>query len=124
MAATLTADVEAIVGRLGADELAQLGAIFTARAAQRRRTLTMAEAWKAWESAPLTSGWERSQLSDVGRVRIATRLLLERGLHPEQVVASMTEVALAVCPHPLVAVEVVAVGLADGRYAREGAEDV
>lgn len=117
-------DLEAIIGNLGADELAQLGATFTARAAARRRALTIDEAWKACESAPLTPSWERSQLSAVGRIRISSRILVaERRLHPEQIVEAMTEVAEVVCPHPLVAVEAVACGIADGMFEREAPRD-
>jgi hypothetical protein len=114
---------ESIVGRLGADELAHLGSLLSARARARRRTLTALEAWAAYRAAPLTAAWERSVVPEVGRVRAAARILVARNrLHPEQIVDAMTEVAEAVCCHPLVAAEAVAAGIADGRSLLEGSE--
>ncbi|HEX3842655.1 MAG TPA: hypothetical protein VHU85_17825 [Acidimicrobiales bacterium] len=116
-------EFESIVGNLGAEELAQLGAVFTARAAERRRALTIEEAQTAFDSAPLTHWWQESRLRENGQVRIATRILIERGWHPEQIVDSMTAVAERVCVHPLVAAEAVACGIADGMVIREGMDN-
>ena len=123
MSATLdvTAQFEALVGDLGADELAQLGAVLTARAAERRRQLTVEEGWAAYNAAPLTPAWELSIIPEVGRIRVATRILVgDRRLHPEQVVDAMSAVAEEVCIHPAIAFEAVAVGIADGMETREG----
>lgn len=117
----VAAEFEAIVGHLGADELAHLAGVLQARAANRRRGLTIEEGWAAYNAAPLSSSWELSIVPEVGRVRIATRVLVgERGMHPEQVVDAMTAIAEGVCVHPAVAMEVVAAGIADGMETREG----
>ena len=93
----------------------------TARAAERRRQLTVDEAWAAYNAAPLTPAWELSIIPEVGRVRIATRILIgERRLHPEQVVDAMSAIAEEVCIHPAIALEAVAAGIADGMAQREG----
>jgi hypothetical protein len=115
-------EIEAIVRGLDAEQLAHLGATFTARANERRRTLTVEEAMTAFESAPLTYWWQKSGLQENGRIRIGTCLLIERGWHPEQIVDSMTAVAEQMSVHPLVAVEAVACGIADGMAIREGIE--
>jgi hypothetical protein len=117
----VAAEFEAIVGHLGADELAHLAGVLHARAADRRRQLTIEEAWSAYDAAPLTPAWELSIVPEVGRVRIATRILVgDRRMHPEQVADAMTVVAERVCVHPAVAVEVVAAGIVDGMETREG----
>ena len=76
--------LEAIAEGLTADQLAQLGASFTARAVERRRTMAVDECRAAVASAPLTPAWEKSQFPNAGRVRIACRILVsEYRLHPE-----------------------------------------
>jgi hypothetical protein len=116
---TVTADdIEAIASDLDADQLAHLGAVFTARARERRVLLTEDEARAAIDHAPPT----RHGVPFVGEVRGATRILVERGWHPEQIVDSMTVVAEQMSVHPLVAVEAVACGIADGMAIREGVE--
>ena len=107
--------------QLDGEALDQLGATLRERARHRRMLLTEDEARTAIENAPLTPAWESSQLADVGRVRIATRLLVERGWHPEQVAPAMTSVAQLVVGHPAVAMEAIAHGIADGLATREGA---
>ena len=122
---TTTADLEAVVGPLSADQLAHLGAAFTARAAERRRMLTEDECRTAIKSAPLTPAWQRSQLSDIGRVRIACCLLVaEHRLHPERFAELMTSVAEEIISlgHE-VAVEAVGAGIADGMIEKEGTDD-
>jgi len=117
------AELESFIGRLGADELAHLASTLQVRAAERRRPITVDQAWDAFRAAPLTSSWERSVVPETGRVRAATRILIaDRGRHPEQIVDAMTEVAEVVCCHPLVAAEAVAAGIADGRSLLEGSE--
>lgn len=108
---------------LDADSLDQLGSVLRERARLRRRVLTADEARAAIASAPLTPAWERSGLRDVGRVQAATRLLIEHGWHPEQVEGALRFVAEQVCPHPLVADEALAAGIADGMWSRESDGD-
>jgi hypothetical protein len=104
---------------LNTEDLDHLGAALRTRAAERRaRRLTVEEASEAVCTAPLSTAWESSSLADVGRVRIATRALLERGWHAEQVVEAMCTVALALVPHPSIAPEAVAMGIADAEMAR------
>ena len=93
------------------DELAWL---LREEAARARRRLTEDRAWGAWASAPLTPGWALSGLRDVGRVRIATRMLvtLDRW-RPEQIRDSMLAVALHVCPERGIAELAVAAGIED-----------
>jgi uncharacterized membrane-anchored protein len=118
---TLTAtELEAALDGLNADSLDHLGCVLRERAKLRRVFLTKDEARAAVLTAPLSPAWERSQLSDVGRVRTAARLLVQRGYHPEQVVDSMTTVAFEEVGHRGIAEEAVASGLADGMAAREG----
>ena len=121
-ATTITpADIEGHLFGLSADSKAHIGSILLARAAEERRQLTVDEAWAAYNAAPLTPAWELSIVPENGRIRIATRILIaERRLHPEQIVDSMTAIAEKVCVHPLVAVEAVAAGIADGMAQREG----
>jgi hypothetical protein len=110
-ALTDPATFERLVDQLNVEQLGQLGALLTARA-NLRRTLTEQACWDAVMAAPLT---------DVGRVRIACRILIiHRHLHPEQIYDPMLSVAHMVCPHPSTAEEVVACGIADGLAAREG----
>jgi len=116
---TVTADeIEAIASDLDADQLAHLGAVFTARARERRVLLTEDEARAAIDHAPPT----RHGVPFVGEVRGAARILVERGWHPEQIVDSMTAIAEQLL-HPLIAVEAVACGIADGMAIREGIEN-
>jgi hypothetical protein len=115
---TVTADeIESIAGGLDAGQLAHLGAVFTARARERRVLLTEDEARTAIDHAPPT----RHGVPGVGEVRGATRILVERGWHPEQIVDSMAAVAEQML-HPLIAIEAVACGIADGMAIREGIE--
>jgi hypothetical protein len=100
-----------------------LAASLQARAALRRIPITAEEARAAYDSAPLTPAWELSCVPENGRVRIATRLFIERGYHPEQITPAMTDVALSVCIHPQVASEAVAAGVVDGMALREGTQD-
>ncbi len=109
-------DLDTLTG----DQLAQLGALLTARAAERRRTITDAEARCAFDAAVLTPGWAQSRLADVGRLRIATAdLVTYRRHHPEQVEGPMVAVGLGKGLHPRVAREAVAHGVADALAARE-----
>ena len=111
--------LEAIFARMGADQLAHLAGNLYARATERRRCITVEEARRAVASAPLTPTWELSILAPVGRVRTATRLFVEQGFHPEQVVDAMAQVASEVIAHPAIEREAVACGLADGMATRE-----
>ena len=78
---TVTADeIESIAGGLDAGQLAHLGAVFTARARERRVLLTEDEARTAIDHAPPT----RHGVPGVGEVRGATRILVERGWHPDR----------------------------------------
>ena len=116
MSAAVTPEqFERIVWSLDEKSLGHLGSLLIERARLRRAQITIAEARAAIGSAPLTPGWESSQLADVGRVRIATRILIERGYHPSQVAQSMCEVALGLVPHPSIAPEAVAAGIADAQ---------
>lgn len=112
-------DLEATFARMGADQLAHLAANLYARATERRTCITVEQARRAVASAPLTPTWELSILADVGRVRTATRILVEQGFHPEQVVDAMAQVASEVIVHPAIEREAVACGLADGMATRE-----
>jgi hypothetical protein len=105
--------------RLNSNDLDHLGAALRARAAERRaRRLTIEEASEAVRTAPLSTAWESSSLADVGRVRIATRILIERGWHAEQVVQALCHVALGLVPHPSIATEAIAMGIADAEVTR------
>ena len=110
-------ELEAQLWHLGASEMDSLGVILRERARIRRVLLTEREARAATDSAPPT----RHGVPFVGAVRGATRILVERGWHPEQIVDSMTAVAEQLL-HPLIAVEAVACGIADGMAIREGIE--
>jgi|GEM_PF-3490223 len=116
-ATTITPDtIESIASQLDADQLAHVGASWVARAAERRKLLTEDEARATIDHAPPT----RHGVPFVGGVRGASRILVERGWHPEQITEAMTSVALQLGVHPLVAVEVVRVGCLDGLAIREG----
>ena len=75
--------------------------------------ISLEDARAAIDSVPLTPQWQSSCLPEVGRVRIATRNLIERGYHPTQVAEAMCAAALPLMPHPSVAPEAVAAGIAD-----------
>jgi hypothetical protein len=105
--------IETALERFGPDALDHFGSALRERARLLRTPLSVAEAQKAIQSAPLTPAWEASCLANVGRVRIATRILIERRWRPEQIAESMCTVALALVPHPSIAPEAVAAGIAD-----------
>jgi hypothetical protein len=105
--------LEAALNQMDAETLGHLGSILLERARLRRRLLTVDEAETAVNNAPLTPGWERSRYADVGRVRIATRILIQRRWHPEQIAHAMGTIALRICPEPGIAVEAIAAGIAD-----------
>ena len=107
------AELEQIIAPLDAEALEQLASSMRERAKTRREPVTPEEAREAIESAALTPGWESSSMPEVGRVRIATRVLIERGYHPTQVAGAMCAAALPLMPHPSVAPEAVAAGIAD-----------
>ncbi len=115
----MTTDIAALARQLehlGAEDLDHLGASLRARASERRsRRLSTEEAREAVRTAPLSPAWETSDLADVGRIRIATMLLLGRGWHAEQVVDGLAEVALSIAPHSALAVEAIAAGLRDAK---------
>ena len=114
---------------LSAEQLAQLGASFTARAAERRRQISVDEAWDTYNMVPDIPGWHWSGFQECGQVRKMLEILVGwRGLHPEQVVSAATEVALEVCAHwagatEVIAKEAVAAGITDGMFYREAAEN-
>jgi hypothetical protein len=109
--------LEAELLHLNAADLDSLGAILRARARLRRVPLTEDEARAAINNAPPT----RHGVPFVGGVRGGTRILVERGYHPEQITDAMTKVAMDLGVHPLVAVEAVKMGCLDGMAEREGA---
>ena len=100
---------------LTAVQLAELGAGFIARAAERRRVITVKQAWEAFHAAGLSEHWKKSIVPECGRIRGAClHLVGTERLHPEQVAGPMLEAAHQICVHPLVAKEAVAAGIADG----------
>jgi hypothetical protein len=107
------AELEQIIAPLDAEALEQLASSMRERAKTRREPVTPEEAGEAIESAALPPGWESSCMPEVGRVRIATRVLIEREYHPTQVAGAMCDAALPLMPHPSVAPEAVAAGIAD-----------
>jgi hypothetical protein len=107
--------LESALDSLDGDSLAHLGAALMERARLRRRSLTVEEALEAIRNAPLSPSWESSNLSDVGRVVIATRLLIQRGWRADQIVDALCEAALDFVPHPTIAPEAVAKGIAEAR---------
>jgi hypothetical protein len=109
--------LEAVLDHYDPDILDHLGSNLRERARLRRTPLSVEEARRALESLPLTPSWKASNLADVGRVRIATRILIERGWRPEQIAESMCAVALMLVPHPSIAPEAVAAGIADAAEA-------
>ena len=126
---TAALDIERHVAALGADELAHLAASLRARAAERRKSVTVEEAWDVYNMVPDLPDWSWLGFQECGRVRKALEILVGwRGFHPEQVVSAVTEVALEVCAPWAGAVEVianeaVAAGIADGMFYREDLED-
>jgi hypothetical protein len=105
---------------LSGEVLAQLGAVLTARAAERRRVISDDEARAAFDAASLTPAWSRSRLADIGRLRIATHNLVTfRRQHPEQVERPLTELGFGLGMHPAIAREAVAHGVADALAERE-----
>lgn len=118
------AEIESLVRRLSGEQLSHLGSVFQARAHDRRRTLlTEEDAAEAVRTASLTAGWQLTQYPEVGQVRIATRVLIERGWQPEQVIPAMGAVAERLIRHDRIATEAVAAGIADGMWSREGVGD-
>jgi hypothetical protein len=115
-----TAALSRALDELDATDLEHLAGVLRERARMRRVLLTYDEALDAFEQAPVSIFWARSPYTDVGRIRTACRILVaERRWHPEQIIEAMTTIALEVCPHPLVAHEAVARGIADGRRVLE-----
>jgi len=113
------ASVADALDQLAPDDLDHLGHVLLDRARRRRTRLTEEQAWAAWQAAPLTTDWAASVLVDVGRVRIATRLLIDQwGYSPQRVAEAMLPVALHVCPDAGIAELAVAAGLADARGFR------
>lgn len=100
----------------------ELGAQLRERARHRRRPITEDEARAAVICAPLTDTWEQSRFADVGRVRTACRLLIERGWHPEQVIPAMSTIGAEAIGHEAVAAEAVRGGIADALELREPAD--
>ncbi len=95
-------------------EMDELAWLLRREAAWARRTLSEDRAWAAWASAPLTPGWALSCLSDVGRVRIATRILITLDhWRADQIRDAMLAVALHVCPERGIAELAVAAGIED-----------
>jgi hypothetical protein len=76
---------EEFVSSLNPGTLDELGSSLRELARLRRVQITVDEARSAIQAAPLTKGWLSSGFSDVGRVRVATRILIQRGYHPRQV---------------------------------------
>jgi hypothetical protein len=120
---TITVDIDTALRDLSADQMAHLGSVLTARAAERRRPISQAEAWEAYRAVDDIEGWTWStEFVECGRIRKACEILIGgRGLYPEQVAAPMTVVAEFVIDfHPAVAKAAVAAGVADGMAYREG----
>ena len=117
-------EFEALVSRMGADQLAHLAATLQARATERRKAIGVDEAWAAYNAVPQIPGWTWGGLPECGQIRKACETLIGwQLLHPEQVSDAMTVVAEEVCLHPLVAREAVAAGCRDGLAYREGTQD-
>jgi hypothetical protein len=113
---TLTSqELEAALAHLDGDALAHLSAALGERSRLRRVKMTVSEAQRAIEAAPVSSYWETSVHRNVGRLVVATRLAVENGWHPSQIAEAMCAVGLRLAPHPLVAVEAVAEGIRLGR---------
>jgi hypothetical protein len=105
--------LERVIARLDSNSLDHLASNMHERAALRRVPISPEEAREAIDAAPLTPGWQSSCMPEVGRVRVATRILIERGYHPTQIAEAMCAAALPLMPHPSIAPEAVAAGIAD-----------
>ncbi len=121
---TTALEFEKHVAGLGADQLAHLAATLQARAAERRKVITVDEAWASYNAVPQIPEWHWRGNQECGQIRKACEVLIGwQLLHPEQVVDAMTVVAEEVCIHELVAREAVAAGCRDGLAYREGTQD-
>ena len=118
---TSLTEFEDLLRALDADALDHLGSLLRERARRRRVQITLDEAEHAVQSASLSPTWLPSRLADVGRVRAAARLFLERGHHPDQVRSPLIAVALDFVPHPLIAPAAVDAGIGDAERATKGA---
>ena len=108
-------ELEAELWHLGASEMDSLGVSLRERARLRRVPLSELEARHEMDGTPPT----HHGVPFVGQFEGAARILIEGGWHPEQIVDSMTAIAEQLL-HPLLAVEAVACGIADGMETREG----
>jgi len=110
--------LESMIASLTTEQMADIGASLVRRASNRRELISQDQARQAFISLVLTPGWNSSRLSDLGRVRLATANLVQRGWLPEQIVEPMCVIAAGVSPHPLVAIEAVLRGIEDGDQCR------
>jgi hypothetical protein len=103
-----------VLDGLTSGELDEWACLLREEAARRRRAMTAEQAWVAFNAAPLTPGWQRSRLADVGRVRIATRRLITIDRwRPDQITEAMKTLAIFVCPDPVIGEMAVAGGIQD-----------
>ena len=102
--------------------MSHVASILQARATDRRRLLTEYEARTAIAWAPLSEVAEKSRMANALRVRCATRILVERGRHPEQIIPAMGMVATDIIGSELIATEAVAVHRRGDRLVHPGAD--
>lgn len=115
--ATTASDVVALshaLDLLGADDLQTLSSLLHERAERRRVLLTYDEAMVAMECAPIKAWSEQSPHANALRVRVACRVLVERGWHESQIIDAMQILAYEVSCHPYVAHVAVQYGIDDG----------
>jgi hypothetical protein len=106
---------------LDASEMEHLAAALHERARIRRVPLSYDEGLDAFKGAPVSTWAAQSPYADVARVRATCRILVaERRWHESQIVEAMLTLAFEVCPHPLIAREAVAQGIADAKRISEG----
>lgn len=77
---------------LRAGEMDELATLLRDRAERRRNRVSVDEVRAIAASVELSPGWESSLLRPVGALRAATRHLLQRGWHPEQIIGPLVAV--------------------------------
>ena len=117
---------EACIAGMTTEQLDHVSATTRARAAERRKAITVEEAQAAYDAVLEIPGWKwAGDYKECGQVRKACEVLIGwRGYHPDQVAPAMTLVAEEAISyfHSAVAREAVAAGCLDGMAYREGPE--
>lgn len=113
---TLTPDVlDCALTKMQPAEIDELAHLLHERAARDRRRLTTDEARAAMATAKLSPAWQESILSDVGRIRCATKELMLTGWRSEQIATALATAGLEIeADGGLVALSIAA-GIADAQ---------